>query len=165
MLSSPNLVAPAAPGPPRASRGSSRSRDRKELEDSGQLTFSSFARPAIVLESGPCTSSSPQQSAKVKLSWWPVALSPRSLAGFVDGLIVLAGTLLFSLLSISHTHVFPTWPVALASAVGVIAVFAMVYRILFQACARTTPGQRLADLASGGAEVDNGREEEPPRFR
>ncbi len=95
----------------------------------------------------------------VRLPWVPLPIPRRFLANLVDGLILISALLLFSVLAMGITQMFPSWPVVAALALGVSAIFAVLYRFLFVTWMGATPGARLATLASrdsagGEDEVD-----------
>lgn len=139
-------------------------REAPNGDGNGQLTFSDFARPAIVLDPSPASDRSARSAPRtVELDWWPVPISARTLSGLTDGLIILASVLGFSLLLISSIHIFPSWPIASALAGVVGIIFSAVYWILFRWMAQATPGERLAELA-WRREAEE-REDDRPRFR
>jgi Tfp pilus assembly protein PilZ len=100
----------------------------------------------------------------VELPWWPITLSRRSISRMVDGLVLVAAILLFAVISVTMTHVFPSWPIGLALLLAVASAFATVYWFLFMGWIGMTPGMVLAKFAAGDEEI--GREpEDRPRFR
>jgi len=149
-MESLRLFAPAEsePGPVRQPRSSRRVAVARaeDVSPSTQLTFSDVARPAIVLEVVPIASRSPA-SVQIDLTWWPVPVSLKSISRVVDGLIVMAAVLIFSVLAISWTKLFPSWWVAGGVALGVGMTFAVVYVALFRGFGDKTPGRRLAEFA------------------
>ncbi|PYX28008.1 MAG: hypothetical protein DMG77_17120 [Acidobacteria bacterium] len=94
--------------------------------------------------------------------WLSRPLSARTLAAVVDGLVVVASLLLFSLVFLSVTHEIPQWPLNLGVAVGATVLIAAFYWGFFQAFAGATLGARLARLASADQEEEK---EEADRFR
>lgn len=141
-------------------------------EEATELLFSASARPAIHLETEEVISprlhreEGENQPEKLRLLWCPVPISPGSLARLVDGLILFSAMLLFSVVSLAMTGVFPAWPIALAIALGITSTFALLYWFLFGIWIGATPGTYLARLAS--SDTANGmypEEEERPRFR
>jgi len=154
-----------------------------------QLLFSTSPRPAIRLEPQARSSRLPDQPgqrslhrnwperelqgkslsemastpALMRLPWLPFPVSHRIFARVVDGLILLAALLLFSVLAMAVTQIFPSLPVAAALALVVTSVFVTVYWFLFVIWMGATPGARLARLASCDSSGDE--EEDRPRFR
>lgn len=101
----------------------------------------------------------------VRLSWLPVDISPRFLAGFIDSLIVCSSVLLFCVISIAMTGIFPSWTVALLLGMALTLVFALLYRGLFIVCVGATAGRRLARMAAEDMHWLTPPNEEAPRFR
>ena len=101
----------------------------------------------------------------VRLAWWPMDISPGVLAGFIDSLIVCSSVLLFSVISIAMTGVFPSWTMALLLGMALTLVFALLYRYLFVLCVGATAGRRLARLAAEDMDWLTNREDDAPRFR
>lgn len=132
---------------------------RKRGEDAIQLVFSGPPRPAVA--PAPLAPEVPRE--RVRLLWCPIPISARSLSRLLDGLILLSAVLLFSVVSLAMTHVFPTWPIGLGLGCTVAVVFAGVYRVLFASWIGATPGAYLAGVAVGGA--GEAEREERPRFR
>ena len=94
--------------------------------------------------------------------WLSRPLSTRTVAALVDGLVVVASVLLFSLVFLSVAHELPKWPLNLGAAVGTTVFVAALYWGFFRAFAGTTVGARLARLASNDEEEEK---EEADRFR
>lgn len=139
----------------------------KRGEEAQELSFSDTALPAIPLEpQAPLADSASPETPGQRLSlpWYPNPISPRNLPRVVDGLIVLSAVLLFWVVSLAVTHVFPPWPIAIAMALGTAGVFASLYWFLFVYWIRRTPGAHLTRLAFGDSEktIELEREE---RFR
>ena len=91
--------------------------------------------------------------------WLSQPLSGRRLAWAVNSLVVLAGSLLFTLVFLAVTHEAPPWPL-LTVVVGACAVGGM-YWAFFRIFGGSSLGARLARLAA----TDEGNEEEDTRFR
>jgi len=98
---------------------------------------------------------------------------PVSLAAFsrlVDALVLLSAMLLFAVVALAITHIFPGWPTALALALAVFGLFATAYWCIFTTWGNT-PGTHLAQLVSSFAEERAGGcerkqiEAERARFR
>src|SRR5712692_512225 len=86
--------------------------------------------------------------------WLSRPLSTRTVAALVDGLVVVASVLLFSLVFLSVAHELPKWPLNLGAAVGTTVFVAALYWGFFRAFAGTTVGARLARLASNDEEEE-----------
>jgi len=137
---------------------------RKADHDATELRFSAGTRAPIFLESSttalpvaiPVSVPVPRAEGMV--------LSARSLAGLVDSLILLSSVLLFAVVAVALTSLFPTWTFALGLALGVTTLFAAVYWFLFVVWIGTTPGERLARLACKDSDRVQ-EEEDQPRFR
>lgn len=114
-------------------------------DDTGQLLFSSGARPAIRFEARVRRS----DAQSVNLLWFHI--SARQFSQFVDATAVLCAVLLFSLLALVLTDVFPSWWFTVAFVVGVAAVFATLYWLVFAVWFGVTPGNRLVQLANADA--------------
>jgi hypothetical protein len=136
-------------------------------EGANELLFSASARPAIRLEPySTCSSALPEAHPRhLRPLWCPVPISLGALSKLVDGLVVLCSVLLFAVISMALTNVLPTWPVTLALTVGITAVFMVLYWFLFVFWSGTTPGERLARLASFEAGNVRCSGEDPARFR
>jgi PilZ domain len=139
-------------------------------EGATELLFSASPRPAIQLEPQPASPLAlPDEEARprsLRLLWCPVPISLSALSKLVDGLILLCAVLLFAVMAMAMTNILPTWPVTLALAIGVTAVFVALYWFLFVFWIGSTPGQHLARLAcveSGNGM--SGEEEDHARFR
>ncbi len=133
-------------------------------EGTAGLLFSASPRPAIQLEPQP-VHSLPGNGGLGPL-WSSISISSRGLSRLLDGLIVLCAVLLFAVMSLAMTNILPSWPVVLALAGTVIAVFVAVYWFLFVVWIGTTPGQHLARLAaSGSADEMHFEEDDRTRFR
>jgi len=90
--------------------------------------------------------------------WLSQPLSGRGLAWAVNALVVLAGSLLFTLVFLSVTHEAPRWPL-LAGACAVGAMYWAFFRIF----GGSSLGSRLARMA--GSDEENDEEERDARFR
>jgi hypothetical protein len=141
----------------------------KRGEQATELLFSAAARPAICLEPPEAAPQTPEISSSPRQTphrlWWPVPLSPRSLARIVDGLLLVSAVLLFSVVSLTMTHLLPAWPVALGLALVLTGLFAVLYWFLFTVWIDCTPGSYLAQLASDSEDGTDPEEEDRPRFR
>lgn len=130
-----------------------------------ELVFSEGARPPIQVraqETLPHPVEVEALSAPLQLLGSPVGLSPKGLGRIVDSLLLLCAVLLFSIISLGMTNLFPAWPLALALALGITSAFAAVYWYLFAVCVGMTPGEQLARLACKAPEEDD---EPLTRFR
>lgn len=131
-------------------------------EEATELLFSGPPRPALALEAFAEEREVPRE--RVRLMWCPVPVSVRVLSRLLDGLILASAVLLFSVVSLGITHVFPAWPIGVVLLLAVASIFAAVYWWMFASRVGVTPGEYLARLA--GADAGGKPEkEERPRFR
>jgi hypothetical protein len=96
------------------------------------------------------------------IPWCPIPIASSIFSRSVDGLILAAAVLLFSLVSLAMTQILPAWPIAFALVLGSGALFTAAYWMLFTFWMGTTPGAHLAQLAGAKNRVE---EDERPRFR
>jgi hypothetical protein len=130
-------------------------------ENATELLFSDGARPPIpVAPQGPATQE-PATSFPIFSPRWKI--SPRNLSRMVDSLVLLCAVLLFAVISLGMTNLFPSWPLAIALALGITSAFAAVYWYLFAVCVGMTPGEHMARVAYGNSEESG--EVDQPRFR
>jgi hypothetical protein len=139
-------------------------------EGATELLFSASARPAIQLEPRPASPVAlPGPEARprsLRLLWSPIPITLSALSKLVDGLILFCAVLLFAVMTLAMTNTLPTWPVTLALATGVTAVFMALYWFLFGFWLGSTPGEHLTRLAcSESANGMYGEEEDQARFR
>ena len=138
------------------------------------LTLSPSARPVIVLEPelGLTAAAAPYEShaevltdvpgeAAIQLDWLYRPISARTLAGLVDGLVVLAAVLLFALIFLSIAHELPQWPLTLSGALAAAVLVAASYWALFAVFGGASLGARLVRTAT---ELEE-KEEDDDRFR
>ncbi|HKD00791.1 MAG TPA: PilZ domain-containing protein [Terriglobales bacterium] len=123
----------------------------KAGENAMQLVLSGGARPPIQLQ--------PEESELLEettdslpLLGSPLALSEKSLSRTVDCLLLLCAVLLFAIIALGITNLFPTWPLAVALALGITSAFAAIYWYLFAVCVGMTPGEQLARIAFSASE-------------
>lgn len=136
----------------------------KSGENATELLFSEDARPAIQMQPEETEAELVEEtSAPVPLLGSSIALSAKGLSRVVDSLLLLCAVLLFAIISLGMTNLFPTWPLALALALGITSAFAAVYWYLFAVCIGMTPGEQLARIACGSPE--DAEEDQPARFR
>jgi len=143
-------------------------REENVQEEDG-LTLSASPRPAIRLkpdlikrDAAPVLPghsleelehSAGEPSAHV--SWLSRPLSGRALAWLVDGLVVIAGMLLFALIFLSIAHGLPPWPLAVGAA-AVTAVFvAATYRMVFAIFGGPSLGARMAEASRPDEEKES----------
>ena len=145
-------------------------------EENDGLTLSSTPRPAIRLEPAfpRCdearvsrlqveqNSSDPGDLALAQLSWLSRPISARTLAWFVDGLVVIAALLLFAVVFLSIAHELPEWPLSLGAAVAATAFVTAAYWSLFAVFGGPSLGVRLAQASAGFEEKEEKGED---RFR
>jgi hypothetical protein len=135
-----------------------------------ELLFSVSPHTPICLE--PAEDAEPKgwgDSRALQFRWCPFPIFPRTLSRMVDGLILLCAVLLFSVVAMLVTQVFPGWLIAIPLMLGVAGVFVALYGFLFVIWIGITPGAYLAQLARVEAKVNaeknrRGREDRP-RFR
>lgn len=122
-----------------------------------QLILSAASRPAIVVEP-PLA----EVAESAPVSWGLLHFSAKTLAIFVDTLVLICAILLFSISSLAVMGGMPEWPLATALFCATFLIFVAVYHLLFSdfLCG-ATPGHRLAILAANRA----GEEEPLQRFR
>ena len=142
-----------------SSRESAAVKDNR-AEGAIDLLFSASPRPAIQLEPQP---TAPQ---RFRLQWCPVAISLSALTKLLDGLILLCAVLLFAVMSLAMTNILPTWPITILLAMGITAVFVILYWFVFVFWIGSTPGGHLAQMAcSESMNRTHGEQEDQPRFR
>ncbi len=131
-----------------------------------QLQFSAGARAPIRLAARASTALNPKdcRDATVRICGARIRIQARVFSRLVDGLMLLAAVLLFSVVGISITHILPTWPTALAMVAVLTSVLACLYGFLFHFWVGATPGASLARLASRDSDEMH-LEEDRPRFR
>ncbi len=138
--------------------------DGNRAEGANELLFSASPRPAISVERLENRLPPPAvRPRRVRLLWCPVPISLAALAKLVDGLVVLCAVLLFTVISMVMTSVLSAWLVTLALTTVVAAIFGTLYWFLFAVWFRSTPGQRLANLACSERGISG--EEDQARFR
>jgi len=131
-------------------------------EDDG-LTLSAAPRPPIRLEPSRDLREEahrhrreevvvPADDSDAQLPWLSRPLSGRTLAWLVDGLVVIAATLLFALIFLSITHELPEWPLTLGVASAAAVFVAGAYWALFAVFGGASLGARLARAACGPEE-------------
>jgi len=126
-----------------------------------ELVFSHAVKPALQFDVDV-----PSVMEDESVAWCPVPRSPHTLARMIDGLIIASSVLLFCVLSVAITHVFPTWWLGLGLIAGAGCAFSGVYWFLFVWWVGETPGNHLAQLAGGVLDQDTELEsEEESRFR
>jgi hypothetical protein len=87
-------------------------------------------------------------AARVTLPWWPASIHQRAFARFVDGVTVISAVLLFSIIVVELTDIFPTWQTLICAEAGVALAFALLYYHLCRLTMGSTLGARLAQLAA-----------------
>ena len=107
----------------------------------------------------------PAAEMPIRLSWWPGDIYPRTLARFVDTVVVISAVLLFSVIAIEGTGIFPSWLVAAPLAIGLGAIFGAVYYCFFRYLAGSTLGNYLARLAAEDTVWMEQLNDDSPRFR
>ena len=84
-----------------------------------------------------------------QLNWLSRPLSGRTLAWMVDGLVMFAGLLLFTLTFLSVAHELPQWPLTVCAVLAAAAFVVATYWTLFSVFGGVSLGVRLAQAASG----------------
>jgi hypothetical protein len=92
---------------------------------------------------------------ETETSWLSRPLSGRSLAWLVDGLLVLAALLLFTLIFLAIAHELPSWPLTLSVFAVATILVVVVYRTLFAMFGGASLGARLARVASSSEAEDH----------
>ena len=117
---------------------------RRQALDAGALSGSPTQR---MLSSKSAESYKHVEAAKHGLGYFP--LSETNFGRTIDGLILLSALMLFFVVALSMTHVFPQWPMSAALGVGAGSLFGVVYWFLFAVWNQVSPGARLASMAYG----------------
>jgi PilZ domain len=138
--------------------------ERKERADPGELAFSASARVPIELEHDLSALEHPAEPAAVHMFGCPVALSRRGLAHLVDGLILMSATLLFIVVSLAVSRIFPGWNIALPLILAVAVVFAGIYWYVFNSWIGCTPGTQMA-CTMGKNRGEDSEDADRARFR
>jgi hypothetical protein len=97
------------------------------------------------------------QPLSEELDWLSQPLTGRTLAWTVDGLVVLASLLLFTLVFLSVTREAPKWPLPMVS--GAALTMAGLYWAFFRYFAGGSLGTRLARIAESDGRDREIREE------
>ncbi len=131
------------------------------LEENDGLNVSAGSRPAIRIEAGSsvpeATQVAPERveefedagpNSEAQLNWLSRPISGRALAWLVDGLVVIAGVLLFALIFLSIAHELPDWPLTLTAALAAAVFVGGAYWGLFAVFGGGSLGNRLAQAAS-----------------
>ncbi|HEY7098164.1 MAG TPA: PilZ domain-containing protein [Terriglobales bacterium] len=131
-----------------------------------ELVFSGPPRPPVQVVQEQESDVGQSIEASQDATWYPFADSPRTLARVVDILVVAAAVLLFCVVSLAMTQVFPAWWLGFTLILATSCIFALVYRLLFISCVGITPGSYLVHLTGALFPNDNKAEpEDAPRFR
>jgi len=137
-----------------------------ESDNESRLQFSPRSRPPIRLSArAPAVPPSNDAGrATLNILRTRIGIQTRLLSRLLDGLVLTIAVLLFSVVGISLTGTFPSWPAALVMLVVISSFIACLYGFLFNFWIGATPGAILARLASGSGEMHS-PEEDRPRFR
>jgi PilZ domain/RDD family len=147
-----------------------------EAENLGGLIVSAAPLPAIHLAPPeppvkaveaqiPLIEEDATQEMPVRLSWWPADISPRTLASFVDTLIVTSAVLLFEIVFVATAGTLPSWLALFAITVGVAGTFGLIYQYLFETFCGRTLGRHLAQVAAEDLHWTKKTDPDTPRFR
>jgi hypothetical protein len=98
-----------------------------------------------------------------KLNWLSRPLSGRTLSWVVDGLVVTAGVLLFTLIFLSIAKELPPWPLAVGTGFAAAGFVATAYWGLFRMFGGSSLGVRLA-LAAASVEEEEEEKAAADRF-
>jgi len=136
-------------------------------EERDDLILSSSARPAIRLPRAavPAASGEPSSADALLLSWWPRPLSLRTMAKFMDGLVVSSAVLTFFCVFLAVAHTLPAWPVAMAVVAGVSGFFTALYWFLCSVLGCGTAGVQLVRIAMRDTNAEKMPREGESRFR
>lgn len=137
-------------------------------EDAPELLMSSVTRPTIYLPAIPrdsACSARHSSPGNFQFVWLAGKISPVVAAGLVDALIVLSAVLLFAIICMAMIHLAPAWPLTLATAVVVSAIFSGLYWWLSRLGIGGTPGSRLTGLAPRVRHSSPEPAADQPRFR
>jgi hypothetical protein len=142
-------------------------REENTAEENDGLTLSSSPRPAILLQPSFRRDDVPVQPRNrdedfadlacepdAQLSWLYRPISPRTLAWFVDSLVVTAGLLMFAVIFLSIAHELPEWRLTLSAALAAAAFVAAAYWSLLALFGGPSLGVRLAQATSGSEQKD-----------
>jgi RDD family/PilZ domain len=99
---------------------------------------------------------------EAELNWLSQPLSGRTLAWLVDGLVMVAALLLFTLIFLAITHELPVWPVTLGAITAAVIFVAGAYWVLFNLFGGASLGNRLIRATSSREEEET---REASRFR
>jgi PilZ domain len=118
--------------------------------DESGLVYSSGVRAPIRLGSRYRRSeqiafddSAEELATGVDTNWLSRPLSGRALACIIDGLLIVAGLLLFVFVFLTMTHELPSWPVTLGVMLAATVVIGSGYCVLFTLFGGRTLGARL----------------------
>jgi hypothetical protein len=134
-------------------------------EGAPTLLYSAVPRAAIPLRPNEIKLQSaefPAESQLLHIPWCPIPIASSVFSKAVDGLILAAAVVLFSMVSLAMTQLLPVWPITFALLLGATALFSAAYWMLFTFWMGMTPGGHLAELAGARNHVE---EEDQPRFR
>jgi hypothetical protein len=145
-------------------------REEDARQESDGLKLSASARPVIRL--GPSVArwdetpilhqyseediTDPDDRAYGQRNWLSQPLSGRTIAWLVDGLIIIAGLLLFALIFLSIAHELPPWPLTLGTVFAAAVFVAAVYWAVFALFGGRSLGARLARATSEEEDEDGG---------
>jgi hypothetical protein len=142
--------------------GEEKAHEENPQEESDGLTLSASPRPVIRLEPDVARwderrvlrehseedITDPADHPHAQLNWLSQPLSGRTLAWLVDGLIVIAGLLLFALIFLSIAHELPPLLLTLGTATAAAVFIAVAYWTVFAVFGGPSLGARLARAAS-----------------
>lgn len=133
------------------------SRARRKIPDERQLVLSVVERPAVQLDAVIRRVQGQElETRPVKVLWFCIAA--QRFSRVVDGIAVLCAVLLFSLVTVTVTGVFPSWLFLITFLGGVSLTLAALYWLVFAVWLKATPGVRLARLAGAHSRRNELRE-------
>jgi hypothetical protein len=131
----------------------------------GQTTSAALdAAPLADFTTVPLDDSS-ELIATLDLPWFPFQVSPRTLSLVIDCLILFCAVLVFEVISLALTKVFPVGWAGAGLIVLTVISFCGVYWYLFEKVSGATPGKVLVDSASADHQNATKAEDDRPRFR
>lgn len=108
-----------------------------------------------------------EASPLIEVPWFPIAVQARTLTLVIDCLILLCAVLVFEVLSLAMTNMFPVGWAGAGLLLTTVVSFCGVYWYLFEKVLGATPGKVLVDCASTDYDELAQKRADPdrPRFR
>jgi hypothetical protein len=115
------------------------------------LTFSTRAKPAIVVESRPAEAI----AAEVEPFRWKFITVPANVVSIaIDGVILLIAAVLFAISAVMAMGEMPPLPIATVFFLSSSTIFVAVYQALFSVASLGTPGRWVTRAARRGLQED-----------